>query len=239
MDMSPTTSLQRPIRVLLLSLALLCLPTSASAFIYYANAIEARVIDSQTGGPVQGAIVTANWQLEGGFESGIAVDQLKILETVTDVNGKFIIPAWGPKVSLRGHASFKWPQILVFKPGYKSLRLTNEPRSGSQFTTSSDWNAKTIALESFAGTLAEYVEHLSSLSSTLENVGYNIGDQSGDWCGWRSFPRMLRALDDLEARLKSADVRQGTVVSFLRANETQVKEKGCGSVSEFLSGLRK
>ena len=237
--MSPITFLRHPTRVLLLSLALAFLPTPAGAFIYYANSIEARIVDAQTGNPVQGAIVTANWQLEGGFESGIAVDQLKILETVTDAYGKFTIPAWGPKFTIRGHASFKWPQILVFKPGYKSLRLTNEARSGSQYTTSSDWNAKTIKLESFTGTLAEYVEHLSSLSSTLENVGYNIGDQSGDWCGWRSFPRMLRALDDLEARLRSVDVRQGTVVSFLRANEIQIKEKGCGSVSEFLIGLRK
>jgi hypothetical protein len=234
-----TNSLRNMIRGLILALALSFLPIPAAAFIYYANSIEARVIDARTGGPVQGAIVTANWQLEGGIESGIAIDQLKILETTTDVNGKFTIPGWGPKFSFHGHASFKWPQILVFKSGYKSLRLTNEPRSGSQFTTSSDWNAKTITLENFAGTLAEYVEHLSSLSSTLENVGYNIGYQSGNWCGWKSFPRMLRALDELEARLRSADVRQGTVVSFLRANETQVKEKGCGSVSEFLNGLGK
>jgi hypothetical protein len=237
--MSLISSSRHPILILLLSLTLSCLPTPVAAFVYYANAIEARVVDALTGKPVQGAILVANWQLEGGFESGIAVDQLKILETVTDVNGKFTIPAWGPKFAFHGRASFKWPQILVFKSGYKSLRLTNEPKSGSQFTTMSEWNGKTIALESFAGTLAEYVEHLASLSSTLENVGYNIGDQSGDWCGWKSFPRMLRALDDLEARLRSADVRRGTVVSFLRANETQVKEKGCGSVSEFFSGLEK
>lgn len=237
--MGPTTSLRHPIKVLLLGLTLAFLPASAAAFIYYANSIEARIVDAQTGNPVQGAIVMANWELEGGIESRVPIDQLKILETVTDVNGKFTIPAWGPKFSFRGRASYMWPQILVFKPGYKSLRLTNEARSGSQFTVSSSWNAKTIALEFFAGTLKDYVEHLSSLSSTLENVGYNIGFQSGDWCGWKSFPKMLRALDDLEDRLRSADVRQGTVVSFLRANETQVKDNGCGSVSEFLSGLRK
>ena len=237
--MSPITSLRHPTSVSLLSLALAFLPTPAGAFIYYANSIEARIVDAQTGNPVQGAIVTANWQLEGGFESGIAVDQLKILETVTDAYGKFTIPAWGPKFTIRGHASFKWPQILVFKLGYKSLRLTNEARSGSQYTTSSDWNAKTIPLEAFTGTLAEYAEHLSSLSSRLWNVGVDVGDRSGDYCGWTRFPRMLRQLEALDTQLQAADIRRGTVVADLKANSKYLVERGCPSIFEFLGGLKK
>jgi hypothetical protein len=237
--MRPITSSRHSIRILLLGLALSCLSTPVAAFVYYANAIEARVVDAVTGMPVQGAIVAANWQLEGGFESGIAVDQLKILETVTDVNGKFTIPAWGPKFAFRGHASFKWPQILVFKSGYKSLRLTNEPKSGSQFTTSSDWNAKTITLEVFTGTPAEYAEHLASLSSNLWNVGVDVGDRSGDYCGWTRFPRMLRQLEVLERQLQAADIRRGTVVADLKANSKYLLERGCPSIFQFLGEREK
>ena len=222
----------------MLGLALSCVPTSALAFIYYAESIEGNVVDAKTGKPIEGTLLVAHWELKGGIEGGTPIRELQILEAVTDANGRYFLPSWGPRFALFGQLRSASPEIFVFKTGYKFRALYNEWHSGLD-TTRSAWNRKTIALEPFTGTLAEYAEHLSSLSSGLENAGFNIGDQSGEWCGWRLFPRMLRALDELEARLRASDVRRGTVVSFLRANETQIREKGCGSVAEFFSGSKR
>lgn len=234
MDMNPIKSMHFPTRVLLLSLALLCLSTPVSAFIFYAEAIEAKVIDAQTGKPVQGAIVTANWQLEGGVDSGIPRAQLEILETVTDANGKFTVPAWGPRLAFRGHASFKWPQILVFKSGYKYVRLTNEPRSGSQFTTSSDWNAKTIKFLPFGKDTAAYVRDFDALNAQLDQIATNGGDD----CAWRRLPQALRFVSREEIRIRAIGMKDfGSLVSNLRANDAYFKSKGCGSPIEFIEGL--
>jgi uncharacterized GH25 family protein len=60
-----------------------------------AEAINGRVVDAGTGTPIAGAVVLVNWQLKGmeGFPQG----QLAIFERVTDAQGRFEIPAWGPK----------------------------------------------------------------------------------------------------------------------------------------------
>ena len=234
MQMSLAILLRQPITRLLATLALSFMPAPAAAFIYYATSIEARVVDAETGNGVQGAIVTANWQLEGGLESGIPVDQLKIMETVTDVNGKFTIPSWGPKFSFRGHASFKWPQILVFKRGYKYLRLSNEPRSGSQFTTSSDWNAKTIKLSPFGKDTAAYIRDFHALNSQLDQIATN----GGDYCAWRRLPQVLRFVSREEIHIRAIGAKDfGSLVSNLKVNDAYFKTKGCDSPIEFIEGL--
>jgi hypothetical protein len=208
-------------------------PLPALAFIYFAQSIEGWVTDAESGKPLEGVIVVAHWQLKGGFEGGVPVRQLQIFETVTDQNGRYHFPGWGPKFALSGHLKSESPGILLFKPGYRYLALGNEWYSGKDLSKS-DWNGKTVKLERFKGSLGDYAEHLSSLSGSLESVGYGTGRESGDWCGWQSFPRMLRALDTLEGEFRAAGVRQGTVVSFLRNNEARIKQRGCASVSELL-----
>jgi hypothetical protein len=220
-------------RTLAFGVVLLWLPLSACGFIYSAEAIEGWVVDAGTGKPIDGVVVVAHWQLKGGFEGGTPIAELQILEAVTDSSGRYYFPAWGPKFSLTGNLRSESPEILMFAPGYKFLGLSNqwyEGRDSSKF----DYNKKTVRLERFKGTLAEYAESLSSLNSSLERVGYGVGYHSGDYCGWRSFPKMLRVLAKLEGDFRAAGVRQGTVASFLKRNEAQVRDKGCGSVSDLL-----
>lgn len=239
MEMSPTTTLRHPIRVLLLILALSCLPTPVLAFIYYAEPIEGNVVDAKTGKPIEGTILVAHWELKGGFEGGTPVKQVQILEAVTDFSGRYSFPSWGPKFALFGQMRSASPEIFVFKTGYKFRALYNEWHSGLD-TTKSAWNRKTIALEPFSGTLSAYVEQLSSLNSGLWNAGVDVGRHSGEYCGWTKFPKMLRQLDKLEAELRAAGVRQGTVVSDLKANSDKyLREKGCPSVFQVLGGLEK
>lgn len=225
-------------QLLIVWAVLLWLPLSACGFVYRADAIEGWVVDGETGKPLEGVVVVAHWQLKGGFEGGTPIRELQILETATDASGRYHFPAWGPKFALSGSLKSESPEVLMFKSGYRFLGLANQwyqGRDGTKF----DYHQKTVKLERFKGSLAEYAESLSSLSSSLEQIGYGVGHQSGDYCGWESFPRMLRALDGLETELRAAGVRPDTVVSFLMANESRVRERGCMSVSGVLGKTAK
>lgn len=211
----------------LFALALLSAPMPAWALVYWADAVEGWVVDSATGKPVEGAIVVAHWQLKGGWEGGVAVGQMQIYETVTDAAGRYFIPGWGPRFALRGQPGNEWPGIFVFKPGYRHLALSNERRGRA---TGSDSNGKTLRLSPFTGTLPDYARDLRSLNASL----WIVGRDSGEPCGWESYPRMLRALVELDERLRAAGIAELSVASRLEANRQQLADSGCAPLAEVL-----
>ena len=75
-----------------LFLTLLWSPLASSAFSYNADAIEGWVVDRETGNPIEGVVVVAHWQLRGGLEGGTPIRELKILESVTDHDGRYSFP---------------------------------------------------------------------------------------------------------------------------------------------------
>lgn len=130
---------------------------------YSAEAIEARVIDADTKQPLEGVIVTANWELEDStFGGNVPVGQLMVMEAVTDKNGRFYFPPWGPKKPPKGGLRNKDPQLLLFKPGYRSRGLVNEFRDYmyEEPIRRSEWNGKTIELKKFTGTSEEWLRML-------------------------------------------------------------------------------
>src|SRR5439155_780937 len=62
--------------------------------LYAANAIRATVVDATAGSPIEGAVVVAVWQLQTMSGEG---PRLQVSEAVTDRDGRFVIPGWGPK----------------------------------------------------------------------------------------------------------------------------------------------
>jgi hypothetical protein len=226
-------------RLLLLAAVLLSVPLVGCAMLYRAEAIEGWVVDAETGKPLEGVIIVANWEVKGGLEGGVPIAELQILETVTDENGRYSFPAWGPKlVPITGQLQGDSPGLMLFKPGYRAGGFSNL-YSETYGTSTFFYNKKTLKLERFKGTLAEYADALASLSSTLWVVGFNVGDLSGDYCGWKSFPRMLRALNQLDAEFRGVRGARRTVAAMLTSNDKILKEKGCGSVFEVLEGAGK
>lgn len=151
-----------------LCLILICtsgLPACASPLTYSAEPIEAWVIDAVTKKPMEGVIVTANWQLvEGTLGGSRPLGQLKVMEAVTDKNGRFAFPAWGPVEVTKGHLVSDDPQLLLFKSGYQYLRLSNQYTSDRELrlrpVRRSDWNGKTIEMKRFTGTPEEWFKML-------------------------------------------------------------------------------
>jgi hypothetical protein len=219
-----------------LGVAALWMPLPSYGLIYSAEAIEGWVISAETGKPIDGVIVVAHWRLKGGLEGGTPVNELKILEAVTDQNGRYSFPAWGPKFALSGlfgSLLSESPQILMFKRGYKYLGLMNYTYRDSN-ASKSDWNKKTVKLEPFTGTIEQYAQHLSGLNSDLWTTGYGVGDHWGDPCGWKSFPNMLRALDPLDKEIEPLRLGYRTVAAQLRSNDSKLRSAGCGTVADLL-----
>src|SRR6185436_17838064 len=81
---------------------------------YSATEIRALVVDKTTGQPLAGVAVVAQWVLRDMAHSHGPT--LHIVEALTDGDGRFVFPAWGPKLrppftDLGHHA----PEILVFR----------------------------------------------------------------------------------------------------------------------------
>lgn len=191
---------------------------------YSAEAIEAQVVDAETKKPIEGVIVTINWQLLGGFEGGNVLGQMKVMETVTDKTGRFYFPAWGPERRTRGYLR-EAPQLLLFKSGYEYRRLANEyrftPEERSQEVRRSDWNGKTIELRLFKGAMDEWARQLGLLMTSLRFVE--------DDCNWKKTPRIILALGLEEEKLRGS----GIIRSFYSVDYVRTDEKKCGSPKEF------
>jgi len=90
---------------------------------YSAKAIRATAVDGATGQPLEGVVVVARWVLRRMWGDG---PRIHIAETVTNPQGEFMIPGWGPKprpVLMELHD--KSPQLLLFKHGYVPMELRN------------------------------------------------------------------------------------------------------------------
>ena len=213
------------------------LPLSACSTTYSAEAIEAWVVDAETGQPISGVVVTANWELETGSVGGnVPAGQIMVMETVTDDKGRFYFSAWGPKSTppsfpvplLRSepHLVNRDPHMLLFKSGYKWVGLENTPminyNRGS--LRRSEWNGKTIKMEKFQGAIREYSAHLDRMP--LHNLIAG--------CEWRNIPRMLIAISEQSDVFRKSGVRE--IYSIERYLPTDVSK--CGSPKDFFKDYK-
>lgn len=207
---------------------------------YSAEAIEARVIDAETKQVLEGVIVTANWELVGGFEGNTPVGQMKVLEAVTDKNGKFTFPAWGPEPRKKGYLRNRDPQLLLFKPSYEYKRLLNETSSkiSMESLRRSEWNGKTIELKPFKGTIEAYEHQFESLNRDVERFAVDKPEE----CGWKKIPNTVRAMNRERTRLVAQGVNPHTLSSLdkelLMNDEYYTKKGGCGSPKAFFGDLQ-
>ena len=214
---------------------------------YSAEPIEAWLVDAKTKQPIEGAVVVAHWELYGASIVDIGVTHagnLQFMETMTDKNGRFYFPAWGPLRAWGSRLTFDDPEMFVFKSGYDTRLLKNEMTTeaiGGQYypLRTSQWNKKTIELESMDAQSDKYVEGFVWINHSVE---FQI-----DWyhkeCNWRKLPNTLRAFYQERLRLKAAgiDLRNQnphkfnfrTIDAGLIDDEKRNVERGCGSAKDF------
>jgi hypothetical protein len=126
------------------------------------------VIDADTGQPVEGAAVVADWKLYGGgIGHGGHRSSMLVEETVTDANGEFSFGKWGPKLRPYYGVLDTAPWLVIFKSGYEHRFLPNEYDSNG-FRRRSDWDGKTLELKHFLGTAEKRVDRLRTVLSLSE-----------------------------------------------------------------------
>ena len=222
--------LKQQINIVLITTALLL---TACGYEYAAAPIQAWVIDAETKQPIEGVIVVALWRLKGGRGGGDTVGFAHILETVTDQNGRFAFPSWGPKTFLRGHLEYEDPAILLFKPGYQYRPLFNafdfSNRYNKPSRRTSRWDGKKITFKRFRGSLKEYYDKYVSL---LNNSLYEIANS--DKCEWKKIPRMILALSQVKKQLR----KNGIIRSLYSPSYLPTDEEKCGSPKVFFENYR-
>jgi hypothetical protein len=131
---------------------------------YFAKATHATVVDAETRQPIASAVVVASWVLYGKG-GGDRVETLKVTEVLTDREGHFTVPGWGPKIrpgfaELTDHD----PEMIIFKSSYEPKYLTNKVTShpSQAWVRVSEWDGKTIVLKPFRGTPRERLDQLDS-----------------------------------------------------------------------------
>jgi hypothetical protein len=164
---------------------------------------SARVVDTETGAPIEGAIVVVRWELER--YSGRFAGWLFITEAVTDADGMFHLPAWGPikapSVSgIETRMSPNVPEIAIFQPGYSvtdsdccsdSGYLDSGYGSGPAVRPA--WaNRNVFGLRRFHGTVRQYIDALEHSLPT-----------NGPPCAFLSTPRIFAAAVIEDQRLRS------------------------------------
>jgi hypothetical protein len=161
---------------------------------YSAKQIRATLVDEDSGQPIEGVVVVAQWVLWVAGPGGHG-PRLHVLETVTDSTGQFYFPAWGPKPNPRypiTRLMDRDPLLSFFKPGYRPRSIQNRwDRNDS--VRFSEWDGKPIGLKRFGGTDSEWAKELRNLQTSLDWL---------DDFDWRLTPRMVLALESERLALK-------------------------------------
>jgi hypothetical protein len=165
--------MKRSINYLFFILACVVTLPACAGLMYSAEPMEARVVDAESNKPIEGVIVVAHWELERGTVGGsVPAGQLMVMETITDSQGKFSFPGFGPKPAVTSHLVHKDPELILFKSGYRYLVLTNEYSGDIKLRTRtvrrSDWNGKTVEMKKFTGTPEEWFKMLERVIPPYE-----------------------------------------------------------------------
>lgn len=164
--------------------------SAARPLTYRAAAIQGRIVDAETGQPVEGAAVVAVWEIDvikgNPFVALVErSERLHILEAVTDATGAYTIPAWGPTLlSPRAQVSRYEPQLYIFKRGYHTKRLNNHELGRAHAVPESIWDGKVIELERPQGPLRD---QLGSIRRAYMRLSPEIESEPSK--DWRNYPR--------------------------------------------------
>lgn len=210
---------------------------------YSAEAIEAWVIDADTKNPIEGVVVTANWQLDGGLEGHTPVKQMMILETTTDKNGHFHFPAWGPiSRPFNAKLRFQDPQILIFKKYYTYLALENNlvglKGRGKHSLRKFDFNRETFEIKIIKSISERDVENFSNLNDIVE-----FSTRLPKECAWKKIPKMIIEINKHKKYFKDNGVGNiSTIDDHLFSNDeyfSNNNETQCGSPKVFFRNYLK
>ena len=208
---------------------------SSCAVTYQFAPIEAWVVDAETGKPIAGVVVTANWELvKGSLDGPRYYGQLEVKETVTDANGRFAFDGFSMEDSSGAELRESDPQVIVFKAGYEYQRFTNDYRDGGagmtrQYRTAAV-NGKTVKLLSMLSPEANKLKRSSAYFGLDTRIEKLVRD-----CHWKKIPRTIVAMDAEDRAMRA----KGKGTGLIAMHDLESLASKCGAPREFFAGEKK
>ncbi len=179
--------------------ALTMLLLSGCGGLYSARPITGMLVDADTGEPLPGVIIVAQWKINEHFV-GYERALLKVIETTSTKNGSYHFPGWGPMALpfLADFSDGEDPYVIYFKPGYwpnsmkNELALSNDRR----WTPSGGFkgDGQVVALRKWDG--KKELDYYSALAHMIMRLPQESVDE------WKSFPRLTLAVEKIEMELR-------------------------------------
>ena len=166
---------------------------------YMSPGFTLTVVDAESGKPVADVYAWAAWvQYANHGLNG----PLMIQEAVSTTDGHLVFPWWGPRLGSRAGLDIgSDPAVILFKPGYATLIVYNGERPGMHQTDVIrvvTFRDQTQKLQSFRGSVAEWVEQLSKFIYPAVTSGVT-DEQREQFRG--SYLRRLRMVEAEVAKL--------------------------------------
>ena len=123
----------------------------------YYRTITGTVVDAETMKPIEGAVVMVEWTKQTGMGEFYNTKSYKVIEKVTDKNGKVEIDGMFALIGMVPFITINAPDIAVYNPGYvtwssRAIFPSNKGREDLK------WGDHTFKLERFKPGYS-YVEH--------------------------------------------------------------------------------
>jgi hypothetical protein len=192
--------------------------------------IRARVVD-EGGKPVKGAVVLLVWMVKAPLNE-TNYGPIAMHEALTDENGGFVIPGWGPRFDFSGHLQQGEPKTYIFHPDFYPVTENNLIKDAplKQFAPvyiRYHMHGKEFQLTRFQGSLKEYEQTLGYLARQLELTIWFSKN-----CVYQQMPRILTGLHKVKMRLKE-QTGEGSSLPDIYYFAQPVIEERCGDAKQF------
>lgn len=161
---------------------------------YIGSSISGKVVDEDTGKPIEGLNVVADWELRTGFLESHIAKPIYITETVTDENGYFYIDGWGPRFNKIFHSIHEEdPMLILLKDGYEIKILRGMLYGQHVFPyVSSNLNNKTFKIKKH--NFARERKSSSLLSDVRISLTSIFSEKN---CHWKKITKFLKEYESI------------------------------------------
>jgi hypothetical protein len=211
--------------------------------------IRARVVD-EGGKPVKGAVVLLVWMIKAPLNE-TNYGPIAMYEALTDENGGFVIPGWGPRFDFSGHLQQGEPKTYIFHPDFYPVTEYNLIKDAplKQFAPvylGYHMNGKDFQLKTFHGLSknqaadAKYEGSSKEYLDKLQYLLWGVRDaiEPIERCSWHQAPLMITQLHRAKLSLEKQSEDASILPSIYRALVINYRP-ACGKAEEFFKGYLK
>jgi len=206
-DVNAMTSLVKAALALVLALA------SGCTLMLSGSAMDGRVVDSETGAPIPGALVIVEWKgdIGGPVQSSQVCFHLEVV--TTDEEGRYHVPAWHRRPAADWEGGFYGVRnVDVSRRTYKSgyMQVKYEPQ-----------NMANILMRRFEGTPEQRIDYLNRLGTP--SCGRDDGSRANELSLWAAICQEARTIP--LARQSSPSFNGDSFLQDIDGRITYIKQR--------------